>query len=155
MAQELTPEALVAVFTHLQGEAEARKKLAVGSIADAIVRAAKEDLTKNTHPHGTKTTATPGGPPALVSGTLRRSVVRTPATLAGLGWEVRVGTAAGFYPPYGGKRRTPSSRYGMYLEKGLRNGSRYPWLVPAYKRVRDTLAPGILITVFSAGWTKV
>lgn len=155
MPQELTPEAMVAVFTRLEGQTESRKRIAVGSIADAIVRAAKEDLAKNTHTYKTRTTATPGGPPALVSGTLRRSVVRTAVTLTALGWETRVGVAAGFYPTYGGKAgRTASSKYGFFLETGLKNGSKYPWLKPAYERVRDTLAPGIVATVFTAGWSE-
>lgn len=154
MPEPLTPEAMVAVFTRLIGQTESRKRIAIGAIGDAIVRAAKEDLAKNTHTYGTRTTATPGGPPALVSGTLRRSVVRTAVTVSSLGWETTVGTAAGFYPTYGKiTGRTPSSKYGYYLETRLRNGATYPWLLPAYQRVRDTLAPGILVTVFAAGWS--
>lgn len=154
MPQELTPQAMVAVFTRIAGQADSRRRIAIGAIADAVVRAAKEDLALNTHTYKTKTTATPGGPPALVSGNLRRSVVRTPVTLGSLGWETTVGVAAGFYPLYGDKRgKTPSSKYGLYLETGLRNGSKYPWLLPAYERVRDSIAPGIVATVFTAGWS--
>jgi hypothetical protein len=60
---------------------------------------------------------------------------------------MRVGTEAGRFPPYG-KGRTPSSMYGLYLEKlgaGI-NHVTYPFLKPAFEAAR----PGMYVVVREA-----
>lgn len=140
MAHEIRPGTFTRLFTEVGVIAETGTREALGAAAAAVERAAKENLARaGTHQRGTKSPATPGGPPALVSGTLRRSVTHTPVTRVNVGiWETRVGTGAGFYPPYG-KNRSTSSRYGAALETGLRNGARYPWLEPAFRQVMPQL----------------
>jgi len=148
MAHELKPGEFVAIFERLSAKAGGTGAAALTALALAVERRAKQDLALTTHTRKTPTPASPGGPPALVSGTLRRSVTHTrPTVLPGM-VEVRVGTATGFYPPYG-KKRTPSSKYGFYLETGLRNGDTYPWLRPAFQAV---VASGDVGRYVAAQW---
>jgi phage gpG-like protein len=61
-------------------------------VGHTVERAVKLYLRTYTHPAGTPTPAPPGGPPALVSGDLMRSVRSTPVTLRRRGvYEVAVG----------------------------------------------------------------
>jgi len=55
---------------------------ALGRAAETAV---KVKLTSSTHPVGTPTPSRPGQPPSLVTGALRRSMLRTPAKLASEG----------------------------------------------------------------------
>jgi len=140
---EFSPE----VFPRLTGELIESGNVAirngVARVCTAVQREARSRLAESSHPYGEPTTAAPGGPPALVSGTLRRSVIHTEPRLAGpMTWEARVGLAAGMFPPYG-HDRTPSSKYGLYLETGLRNGTTYPWFIPAWQDVMRSEAPRI------------
>ena len=137
MATELAPGAFTAIFERLAVKGRATGVAALTSLALSIEREAKANLALHTHKYGTRTTARPGGPPALVSGTLRRAVTHTRPVRTPLGWEVRVGVARGFYPPYprNGKR-VQAGTYGLILEKtGLRNGTTYPFLHPAFVKI--------------------
>lgn len=135
MPNELRPGVFEALFTRLTARTAAAGAAALTSLALAVEREAKANLGRSSHPYGTRTPATPGGPPSLISGTLRRSVTHTRPTVTAAGAEVRVGVAAGFYPRYGRGKRTSSSRYGLYLETGLRGGQTYPFLRPAFRKV--------------------
>lgn len=155
MAAELKPGMFARLFAEVAAEGQMRARQALTMAALAVERAAKEEVLRGgTHKYGTKTPATSGGPPALISGTLRRSITHTPLVPDGIGWMTKVGPAAGFYPPYGKKSRTASSQYGLYLETGLKNGAKYPWLMPAYRRVLPTIA-GIHAHLFRGGWPHV
>lgn len=151
---ELSAGVLRGLFAKVVAEAENQSKQALTATALEVEREAKLNVGKGgAHKYGTPTPASPGGPPALISGTLRRSVTHTPVKPFGLGWETRVGVAQGVYPPYG-KTRTQSSRYGYFLETGLRNGTTYPWLMPAFKTVLPRVV-GIQVSYFrSAKWPK-
>lgn len=92
----MTPEQLFARLQRMSDDIKAR-----GAAAAANAMAQEFDrvlvgvtLRKSTHPLGTRTPSAPGSPPALVSGTLRRSVKIVPAAAAGsrASAEVRVGT---------------------------------------------------------------
>lgn len=159
MAGELRPGVFEQIFTRLAARSVATGAAAMTSLALAVEVRAKQNLGRASHPYGTPTPAAPGGPPALVSGTLRRSVTHSrPSPMPG-GIEVRVGLGAGFYPAYarrgrsrrGGGRgmRTPSSRYGLYLETGLRNGARYPFLRSAF---REAVAGGDVGRYVATAW---
>lgn len=153
---ELRPGMFTSLFAKVGEEAIRRHKQSLTAVALAIEREAKINAGKGgSHKYGTKTPASPGGPPAIISGTLRRSVTHTPVAPApGLGFEVKVGLAKGVYPPYG-KTRTASSLYGLYLETGLRNGTTYPWFVPAYRAVLPKVR-GITIVEFHKGiWPHI
>lgn len=151
MATELRPGVFGAILTKVAVEGNARGRVALAETALIIERQAKINVRSGgTHKYGTRTPATPGSGPALISGTLRRSITHSPVTRIASGWETRVGTAAGIFPPYG-KKRTASSRYGYHLETGLRNGTTYPWLLPAF---RDGLrqARGVNAKIFGSRW---
>lgn len=154
---ELEPGVFIRLFTRIGAVAEENTRDALKAAALAIEREAKLNVGRGgTHKYGTKTPASPGGPPALISGTLRRSVTHTPVTLVRMGiWETRIGVAAGVYPPYprSGKR-TQSSKYGEALEKGLRNGVTYPWLLPAAHLVMPRLS-GITAEFYKGPWPKL
>lgn len=153
MAQPLEPGVFTAVFERLAGQVGKATGAALVSMALAIERRAKQNLNQSTHPYGTRSPAAAGGPPALVSGTLRRSVTHNPPTEAGGVWEVKVGLANNFYPPYPRHgKRTRSSLYGFYLETGLRNGTRYPFLVPAFRAVVAEQRGARLGALIEAGW---
>ena len=149
--EELRPGVFLRVLGRVQAEGLVRAREALGRTARIIETDAKVSLARSTHRPRERTGAVPGGPPALVSGTLRRSVTHLPVTMRGGSWETRVGPAAGFYPNYGGRSRTSSSRYGLYLETGLRNGARYPWLEPAW-RAGLAATEAMWRSAFTGGW---
>lgn len=133
---ELRPGAFDMLFARLAAETEARTTAALSAIGLAVEAQAKRNASVGAHVYGTKTPAWPGTGPARISGTLVRSITHTEPEHFALGWMVKVGPATGMYPTYRGRRgmitsRTQSSDYGRYLEEGLPNGARYPWLVPA------------------------
>lgn len=131
----------------------AKTRKVLTALALATERQAKINASVGSHKRGTPTPARPGTGPAVVSGTLRRSLTRGPVVKTAAGWEVKVGTGVGFTPPYG---RTPASQYGLILEKtGLKNGATYPFLVPAARFVMRTVAPQLYRAAFGAGWPRV
>lgn len=119
--------------------------------ADAMVKQARTNASNGRHAWGTPTPASPGMGPAVISGTLRRSIIREAVKRSADGWETKVGLKADQLPPY--NSRTPSSRYGLYLETGLRNGAKYPFLEPA-SRMAGVQAEVNYRTAFAAlDWT--
>jgi hypothetical protein len=151
---ELGPGTLTALLGKTAAVAVENTRRALTATALAVEREAKINAgAGGTHKYGTPTPAHPGGPPALISGTLRRSVSHTPIKPILGGFEIRVGPAGGLFPPYGKKRRTPAGRYGAYLETGLRNGATYPWLLPAFRKVAPQVR-GIAFEYFKGPWPR-
>lgn len=149
---EWRPGVLEGLLAERVARAGAANRSALAAVARAVETEVKTGLTRTSHPYqawGQRTTASPGGPPALVSGTLRRSITHTAVALDPVGLFTKVGTGVGFYPWYG-KNRTPSSMYGKYLETGLRNGATYPFLAPPAERVMRMSAPAIWAAYFRA-----
>ncbi len=160
MAGELHPDTFTAVFARLSVKSAATGAAAMTSLALAVERRAKDNLGRVSHPYGTPTPAAAGGPPAKVSGTLRRSVGHSTPVITTAGAEVKVGLKTGLYPTYprtGDRRRhgagirTPSSKYGYFLETGLRNGAKYPFLKPAFRQV---VAAGDVGRYVAAAWRE-
>jgi hypothetical protein len=152
---ELLPGVLEAVFTRIVTEAQGRSRAALSPIAALIERQAKINASTGKHGYGTKTPAWPGTGPAQISGTLVASIDHSPIILGALGWETKVGTAANKFPTYGSRTsKTSSSKYGLILEKtGLRNGSKYPFLEPAFTFVVRGPARYIYDEMYgAAGW---
>jgi hypothetical protein len=150
MTRPLEPGVFTATFTRLAARSQVTGAAAMTSLALAIERQAKLDLGRSSHPRGTKTTASRGGPPALVSGTLRRAVTHSRPAVTAAGVEVRVGVAAGVYPPYPKRgTRTPASKYGLYLETG-----HYPWLVPAFHKVTGAGGVAQIARYFRDDWVR-
>jgi hypothetical protein len=150
VARELVPGVFTAMFTRAAAEAVAKLGVALLPVALAIETEAKNNASQGSHAYGTPTPASPGGGPARISGTLVRSITHTEPrpTLTG-GVEIRVGPAGGLYSPH--NRHTPSSRYGLYLETGLRNGSVYPFLGPAFHKVGAVTARASFAAVYRGG----
>lgn len=151
---ELGPGLLSSLFRAVGVAGEAKARTALQQLGAAVERQAKINASSGSHKYGTRTPARPGSGPAVISGTLRRSIVRTqPVPRAG-GWELKVGTKPGQFPPYG-KTPSSSSRYGLFLETGLRNGVKYPFLGPAARFARTVVAPQIYQSVFRPLWPRI
>lgn len=92
------------------------------------------------HPKGTKTGATPGGPPQNVTGTLRRSVITGHPHWLGVG---RAAAEVG-----------PTTKYARAVELGhprWKNGVRYPYVEPGVRQAEHTgqlhaIATGVIAT---------
>lgn len=147
---EMRPGVMTLVWAEVAAEATIRQRIALGLLGDAAVRKAKANASQQKHPYGTRTPARPGNGPAVISGTLVGSLTRTKVSMDSTGWYTNVGTAPGKTPPYG---KTASSLYGLYLETAmLRNGTGFPFLVPAATQVGQTLAKPIFTVLFGKGW---
>jgi len=141
-----------AIFAKLAAEGVARTPIALVPLADAIAKQARTNASNGRHPAGTATPARPGEGPARISGTLVRSIVRTNVVRSATGAEVRIGTAPGRVPSKG---RTPSSKYGSYLEKGLKNGAKYPFLTTAFTFGVKVAAPALFKAAYGTGWKQL
>jgi hypothetical protein len=152
----MKPGAFTAVFESLTRQAEAKGPRALTALANVIERQAKINASTGSHPYGTATPARPGTGPAVISGNLRRALTHSPLRLVGPSiWETRVGTAVGFYPPYG-KSRTPANKYGYYLERSPRYGAPFPFLEPAFRYGVGTPARVIYESVYGErSWKRV
>lgn len=159
MATELEPGVFEAVFAKLIVEGNTRSRLALEPLALAVEKQTKLNASMGSHLYGTKTPASPGAGPAVISGNLRRSITHSPIKMGAQGWETKVGTAVGFYPSGFGypssTKKTPSNKYGYYLETGLRNGTTYPFLGPAFKFVMDNQAKLIYDAIYGEAWARV
>jgi hypothetical protein len=149
---ELRPGVFTRIFTEVQREGQMKSRRFVTQLALVVERQAKINASVGAHRRGTPTPASPGAGPAVISGTLRRSITHSPVVFTGGGWETKVGTAVGFTPPYG---RTPANRYGFYLETGLKNGATYPFLKPAYSFGLRVAAPQLYVVIFRTAWPHV
>jgi len=158
MAQLLRPGVFTELFGKMAVQAQSRTPMALDIVALAAEKQAKINASTGSHPYGTPTPASLGTGPAQISGTLVRSIPHTTPVPFGMGWSAKVGTAAGMYPVYrtmaGGvvKSRTPSSKYGYYLETGLRNGTRYPFLEYAAGFAMRQVAAMVFKEWFSLPW---
>lgn len=128
---EFEPGMLRAVLKGIGSAANASARTGMIGLAEMIVKQAKTNASSGSHAYGTPTPARPGSGPARISGTLVNSITRTAVIRSGIGWEAKVGLRPGRVPPYRKGRGATSSKYGLYLETGLRNGSTYPFLGPA------------------------
>lgn len=151
---ELRPGIFTAGFAKLVTEGDARTRLALEPLALAVERQAKINASNGRHQYRTKSPASPGTGPAVISGTLKKSVGHTPIEKSLDGWETKVGPTLGFTPPYG-HNPTPADKYGYYLETGLRNGATYPWLKPAAEFACKISAVTIFTKRYGANWGRV
>jgi hypothetical protein len=153
VATELRPGVFAKLVGELDAEAKIRAQKGLTSLALVVEKQAKINARVGSHKYRTPTPARPGTGPAVISGTLRRSITHTPVVMEAGALTTRVGMGAGFFPPYGSSR-TPSSKYALYLETGLRNGTTYPFLRPAFKFAIGVPADLIWREVFGAGWRQ-
>jgi hypothetical protein len=155
MAVEATPEVWTAIFAKLAVEGDNRTRIALGPIAQAIEKQAKINASSGTHLYGTPTPAWPDSGPAIISGTLRRSITHSPIRAGFGGWMTEVGTGIGLYPTYG-RGLVPANKYGYYLEiAGLRNGAKYPFLIPAFHFVMGVPVKLIYDEIYGKSWSHL
>lgn len=140
MAAELAAGVLAARLTAIAAEVNARSAAALDEIGRLVHERAVSSISARSHRYRTPTPASRGGPPAMVSGTLAKSLTHTTPRPTGLGWEVKVGAMPGMFPPY--SSRTPSSLYGHYLEAAGagKNHIRYPFLEAAFHATAEPAA---------------
>jgi len=132
-ARPLTSGVFASIFTPVGAAVNVAAPAMLEAMGKATETRAKENLSRRSHAWGTPTPASPGGPPAKISGTLHDAVHAEEPHMAAGGWQVRVGVLPGRTPPYG---KTEAAEYGEYLETGeTRNGEAYPWLQPAFDDV--------------------
>ncbi len=115
---------------------------ATGHAAHLLEREIKKELSTSSHSRGTPTPSSPGEPPSLVTGTLRRSIsVKGPHPLGVGRWEAQIG---------------PTAVYGRIQELGGVTGRRSaatlparPYVTPAFRRLAAT---GALARVYHSAW---
>lgn len=153
LVQGSLTKALVSVTLH----GLERSGVALEAIALAIENEAKRNASNGSHRWGTPTPASPGSGPAVITGDLRRAITHTRPTVSGTGFECRVGPAdvphsrgaarrikatGRVRARRGGRSSSATSgQIGRYLETGLRNGARYPFLEPAFRKVAVATVP--------------
>lgn len=155
--QQLAPGVFSRMFDKVGRAHEVKSAKALTELALVVEKQAKINASSGAHRLGTVTPARPGTGPAVISGTLRRSVTHTPVRLTTLGkFEIKVGMGTGVYPPYskGAKRRTASSKYAYYLETGLKNGDKYPFLWPAVRFANKVPRDLIFRKNFGSNWEQ-
>ncbi|MHB9861981.1 phage virion morphogenesis protein [Streptomyces sp. YIM S03343] len=117
-------------------------RVATAQASHLLEREIKTKLTTSSHPRGTPTPSSPGEPPSLVTGTLRRSItVKGPVPLGTGRWEAQIG---------------PTVVYGRIQELGGVTGRRgatelppRPYVRPAYERLAVT---GALTSIYHSAW---
>ena len=149
---ELRPGVFTRLFAEIVADGRAKARTGLIGLALAVEKQAKINASNGSHSYGTPTPASPGLGPAVISGTLRRAITHTPPVFTAGGWESKVGTGVGFTPRYG---KTPANKYGYYLETGLRNGSVYPFLKPAFEFGKNVVAPQLFRAAFNRGWPRI
>lgn len=121
---------------------ELANRLAVTEGAHLLEREVKTNLSRYSHPKGTATPSPPGEPPALVTGTLRRSIaVKGPVRIGFGAYEALVGPTViyGRVQELGGE-----TRYGYSLPAR-------PYVEPGLHRLLDS---GELAAVFRHAWAR-
>lgn len=146
MAVELIPGIIAERLAAIVAQAEVRSAAALDQVGVLVHERAVSSISARSHAYRTPTPATRGGPPAMVSGTLAKSLTHTTPEPSADGWQVKVGTMPGMTPPY--SSRTPSNLYGHYLETAGagRSHVRYPFLKAAF----DVTAKPAALVAFRA-----
>lgn len=133
---------LTQAFEGLAASLNAATRTATGQASHLLEREIKATLNTSSHPRGTPTPSSPGEPPSLVTGTLRRSIsVKGPVPLGMGRWESKVG---------------PTAVYGRIQELGGVTG-RFgatelpprPYVRPAYEKLA---ASGALTNLYHSAW---
>ena len=84
----------IAALTRIELRLDAATLAATRAAAHQIEAKTKRKLTTYSHARGEATNSPTGQPPALVTGTLRRSVKVTGPTWTGKGWQAEIGPTA-------------------------------------------------------------
>ena len=150
---EFRPGVPTAVFAKLNSQLQARGRIALAPVADAIVAKAKTNASYGSHPLRTPSPS-PGNPfgPSRITSTLVRSIKRSPVVRIERGWLCQVGVEPGHTPYY---HKIESSKYAVYLEIEGVHGKTYPFLIPAAIFGFEVAAPIIYTQMYGTGWTRL
>ncbi len=144
MSVELTGlAAFQARLNRMIAEVDVATEAAAAAGGHLVEGQIKDNLSRYSHPKGTRTTSPPGEPPAVVTGTLRRSlIVEGPARIGFGMYEARVGPAGVVYA----RVQELGGRTG-------RNGATVlpprPYVKPGLQKVLDD---GSLQATFHTAW---
>lgn len=133
---------LNAAIEGLAASLNSATRLATAQASHLLEAEIKKTLSTSSHPRGTPTPSSPGEPPSVVTGTLRRSItVKGPHPL-GLGrWEAQIG---------------PTAVYGRIQELGGVTGRGGATVLPARPYVAPTFqrlaATGALNRIYHSAW---
>lgn len=121
---------------------DAATRAATAKGAHLIEAETKKRLTSSSHPKGTPTPSSPGEPPSLVTGQLRRSIkVQGPTRIALGTYEARIG---------------PTAVYGRIQELGGVTGRGHATTLPARPYLAPSLealiASGRLADAYTEAW---
>lgn len=135
-------EPFKAAIDALVKAADDGSRRAVNNAALKLSSRTKAKLTTSSHKKGTPTLSSPGEPPSLVTGQLRRSVKTTPAVRIGAGtWQASVG---------------PTAVYARIQELGGVAGRGHASRLPArpylQPSLREMISSGELWAAFREGW---
>lgn len=133
MGVEVDVSGLLRVFAQLPARIAVANHEAAEQAGLVYERFIKEQI-RGGHPKGTKTGATPGGPPQNITGNLRRSVTASPVKDEGFRATVEIG---------------PSASYGGYVEGGTEKMPAYPYTRPGAEKADEAVA-----AVVVAAWRK-
>lgn len=152
----LEPGVPTFIFARLTEGFIAKNVIAIAALADVTVKAIQASARSGgSHALGTPTPASPGGPPAMISGTLANSIGRSPISRGSGGATCQIGMIAGNYPTY--RSRKSSSQYAAILELvGCRNGATYPFLIQTATDTIEQMAEPIYTAAYGeGGWTRI
>ena len=127
---EFSSQALQAVIHRLDRHGHEAMRRTVAAVAAAGEKQAKINASNGSHPRGTKTPASKGQGPAVITGNLRRNITHEPVRQIGTVFESRIGVAGG-------------AGYGKYVE-----GLGYVFMKPAAEFLRQVVIPQIARTEF-------
>ncbi len=154
---EFRPGAPTAIFAKVRDQVIGKGRIALAPVADGVVATAKKYASQGQHPPYTATPS-PGNPlgPAIISGTLVKTIDRTPVTRIERGWICQVGIRPGVRPDYN-NGNTTSAEYARILELAGAGNSRhrFPFLYPAAEYGFAILAPTIYQKMYGSDWTRL
>lgn len=142
-------DAFMAAVDKIVDAANEGGRRGANNAAQLVASRTKSKLTWTTHKKGEPTESQPGEPPALVTGTLRRSVKVVPAVPLGAGaWQAQVGPTAVYarIQELGG-RLGANPRHGMWRSPATLPPR--PYLAPS---VAELVSGGQLWAAFREGW---
>lgn len=154
---EFRPGAPTAMFAKLNAEAIVKGRIALAPVADGIVLRAKAYASQGRHAPHTRTPS-PGNPlgPAIISGTLVKTIDRTPVVRISRGWLCQVGVRPGSRPNYNnGGEMSSVYAYILEIEGAGESRHRFPFLYPAAEYGFEILAPYIYQKMYGSGWTRL
>lgn len=127
-------DAVIGAFERKELELNAATQVGVDQATAFVEEAMKAALSRGIHERGTKTGASPGGPPWQITTDLTNSVVAVPAVPIGTGWMGSVG---------------PTMYYGPYLERGTSKMPAYPFVGPTHSAAKAE-ARAIIVAAWRA-----